>query len=301
MNLRTMNQQTTFNSSNNIEEEFKVIKSEIQQIMKILNDIKSINSINANDPNFILELKKYYQKIPSGELIQNIIEKNRIHISDYIKSSERFRVSNFNEYYHQFLESLRKDQIQFKTIDKNIRVDKVEIEISQEKAQIRILYNKVVLKPWTNIWNATDINKVYNDALTELNKSEISEQTLTNLIVSSYNNIQKIQELERKPNSGLVPVYKLHQEMIFGLLRNQMKGKKGLEKIYKEIYFPEWAFRYNLDVYKSILPNLPSEKQVIFKTGSQAETEQNGVVMNGLNPQNEYKKFYYISKIGRVN
>lgn len=292
-----MNEQTTFDNPFNVDEEFKVIKSDIQKLVKILDEFKKIKSINSTDSDFLSKLKKYQQRFPSGDFIKNTIAENQNHIVEFIKSAEISRISDFNVYYNQFIESLQQEKVPYRLIEKNIRIGEVEIQINLQNAQIRILFNKLLLKPWVDVWSASDFDKIVNDAINELKGAEIPEEILTTLISDSYQNIRNIQMLNKKPNSELVPIYRLHKEMILGLLQNQMKGRNGLEKRYTDIYFPEWAFRYNLDIYKSILPNLPQEKQLIFMTGSQAETEQNGVVLNGLNPRMDYKKFFYIRKM----
>ena len=288
-----MNKQATLTSSFNTEGELKILKSENQKLMRMLDGIKSLNT---RDPDFISKLIKYQKNLPSEEIIQKQIENYRNSISDYIACAEKHRISHFNEYYNQFVETLQKNQVKYRIISKNIRVEEVEIQIDQQRAKIRVCYNKSAICPWSNVWDASGFDKIYSDSINKLTKSKISDNILSEIFLISYQNIRNAQKLDGKPNFELVPIYKIHEEMILGLLRNQMKGKNGLEKRYKEIYFPEWAFKYNLDNLKNHLKNLPSEKQVIFKTGSQAETEKNGVIMNGLNPFDEYKKNYSVSQ-----
>ena len=59
--------------------------------------------------------------------------------------------------------------------------------------------------------------------------------------------------------------------------------------------FPEWAFLYNLDLYISQISTLPDDKRLTLQTGSQKETQQNGFVTNGLNPDQDYRQHVYMT------
>lgn len=113
-----MNEQTTFDNPFNVDEEFKVIKSDIQKLVKILDEFKKIKSINSTDSDFLSKLKKYQQRFPSGDFIKNTIAENQNHIVEFIKSAEISRISNFNVYYNQFIESLQEEKVPYRLIEK---------------------------------------------------------------------------------------------------------------------------------------------------------------------------------------
>jgi len=89
-----------------------------------------------------------------------------------------------------------------------------------------------------------------------------------------------------------------YKEVRIALIRNCLV-KKPTSKIDKYLDFPLWAFLYNLDIYRSL--EIPIEQKLGFQTGSQVESSK-GLVINGLNPQDDYKVMcYVIPPCGGIN
>lgn len=273
-------------------ENFDILKKDIQRLVKSL---EGIQSIKPNDPLFLSKLEKFGQKFPAGDDLKQTADDIRQRLNQYVLDSRNQRISDFTQNFNKFMKQVQDQGKNHRITDNTkIRVEELEFQADPKNGYINVLFNKIVLIPWREVSSADDIWLTYDEASTTLRKSSIPENILPEIVVMAYSSIRSKQEYEKKLNAHLVPVSALHEEMIIGLLRNQMKGKSALSKKFKDIYLPDWAFRYNLDRYRSLLPTLPEDKKVVFQTGSQLETERNGVVLNGLNAQEEYKKFCYV-------
>jgi len=272
-------------------DQYELLKKDIRLLNRQLG---GINSIKQTDPKFLSKIEKYVENLPDDDDFQLRVKSIKKRLNDIIVHNKTIRIKEFSNNLNKFIISLQEKGVPHRIIDSaNIRVNCIEIIANHQNGQARILYNKSVVLPWQDVYSASDIQKMCNEANIMLKRSELPEATLSTIFSSAYQNI-RIRQVNKKINPDMVLLEQLHQETIIELLRLQFKGKFSCDRKFKEIYFPKWAFLYNLDRYRVILPNLPESQKLQFQTGSQAETEKYGIILNGLIPTQDYKKYCFI-------
>jgi len=264
-------------------------------MLKIDKKISAIRFIKQKDPKFLEKLESYQKTLPRGAEIGPILDEVSNKLKSYIESSNKNRLSFFRPLINQYINSLQGRNIVYRIIDNTLfRVGCLEIETQPEKGNIRILFNKNTILPWTPVREMNDIESSIQAAHAKLKEMEVPLDEFSRMVHYAYQKVRARQEKERKPNPDYVMLKSLHSEILVELFKRQLKGKKSLNVKMKDIFFPDWAFLYNLDLYRAKLSQIPEEKRLLFETGSQSETEKYGVVLNGLTAQSEYKKFCYL-------
>ena len=266
-----------------------------KDLLKVDKKIAGIRYIKPQDPKFLDKLDVYQKSLPKGSDIGSLIDDISLKLKEYIEEKNKVRLISFRPLINTFLESLQSKNKDYRIIENTaFRVDCFEMEIQPANGSIRLLFDKNVIMSWKPVQTINDIELCFQESIKKLNDAEISIDTFSSMMYQGYQRIRIKQEKERKPNSQFVLLKALHEEIIIELFRSQVKGKKNLNVKFKEIFFPEWAFQYNLERYRAQLMKIPEEKRLLFETGSQADTERFGVVLNGLSPQSDYKKFCYV-------
>ena len=283
-----MEQESGFNP----EKEFESIKKDFSRIFQPLMDIKSIK---VKDPDYDDRLKKILNRLPKGDDLKKPYDEIVQRLKDFINKSEKYSKDSFARSKTEYLQNLNKKGTPYRTIDTNFfRVGILEIETKAETAQIRILFNRAVVLTWKVMKSAEEIEQYVTLALNTINQCKIDEKQLPIIIKNAYERIKNKQEQSKRMNAHLVLIKSLHKEIIKELFYQQIRNKTSFNTKIKEIYFPDWAFLYNLDLYRSLLSSVAAEYQLVFETGSQTQTERDGVILNGLSPTSEFKKFCFL-------
>jgi hypothetical protein len=282
-----MEQESGFNP----EKELESIKKDFSRIYQPLIDLKSIK---IKDPDRDERLKKLLNRLPSGDDLKKPYEETIQRLTIFVKKTETLNKESFSRSKNDYLQSLNTKGIQHRSVDANLlRVDNLEIELKPDTAQIRILYNRAVVLPWKTIRSADDIDQYMAGAQNKLKQAKINEKDLPKLIKNAYDRLKNKKEQEKKMDAYRVPLKPMHKAVITELFLQQINSKNVLNtKI--EIDFPEWAFLYNLDLYRSMQNAIPAEYQLVFETGGMTETEKEGIILNGLTANSDFKKFCYL-------
>ncbi len=282
-----MEQESGFNP----EKELESIKKDFSRIYQPLTEIKSIK---IKDPECNERLKRILNRLPSGEDLKKPYEETIQKLKEFVKKTEQLNKESFSRTKNDYLQRLTTNNVQYRSIDANLlRVENLEIELKSDTTQIRILYNRAVVIPWKTIKSADDIEKIMAMAQNKLKQAKINEKDLPKLVINAYNRLKNKKEQEKKMDAYRVPLKPMHKAIITELFLQQLNSKNIINnKI--EIDLPEWAFLYNLDLYRSMLNTIPAEYQLVFETGSSAETEKEGIILNGLTAIGDFKKFCYL-------
>lgn len=284
-----MNDKTTSSDA-----EFDVMKKDL---LKIDKKISAIRYIKPQDPKFLDKLDAYQKSLPKGEDIGAFIDDISSKLNIYIEDKNQFRRANFRPLINEFLESLQSKNMDFRIIENTLyRVGCFEMETQPHNGNIRISFDKNVIMPWKPVESIADIDACFLECTKKIKDQEIPIEQFSTMLHQAYKRIQARQVKERKPNPEFVLLKSLHEEILIELFRFQVKGKKNLNVKFKEIFFPIWAFQYNLERYREHLSEVPEERRLLFETGSQADTEKYGIVLNGLSAKSDYKKFCYIRR-----
>jgi len=271
--------------------DLEIIKKDL---LKIDKKIAAIRYIKSQDPKFLDKLDAYQKSLPKGSDIGALIDEISLKLKN-TSMKNQYRAKYFQPLINQFLESLRAKKMDYRTIENTLfRVGWFEMETQPATATIQISFDKNVILPWRPVQNLEDIESCFQECTKKLKDTEIPLDNFSTMLYQGYRRLRAKQEKERKPNPQFVLLRTLHEEILIELFRLQVKGKKNLNAKFKEIFFPEWAFQYNLERYRSQMSEIPEEQRLLFETGSQADTERFGIVLNGLSAQSDYKKFCYI-------
>lgn len=77
------------------------------------------------------------------------------------------------------------------------------------------------------------------------------------------------------------------------LVRHELEGQPPDRKLrWGEL--PRWAFLYNLDRYRALGAAVPEARRLGLQTGSQQESRGFGMVVNGLDAQQDYKTMSFV-------
>jgi hypothetical protein len=90
----------------------------------------------------------------------------------------------------------------------------------------------------------------------------------------------------------LVPLVDFYRQLRLTLVRRDLGQRPDKKLSYVE--FPQWAFLYNLDRYRSLSSNIPRETRLVVQTGSQQETQRFGMITDGLDARQDYKVVCYV-------
>ena len=101
----------------------------------------------------------------------------------------------------------------------------------------------------------------------------------------------------RRPGRGArpeaVPLLDFYRGLRVALVRHELEEQQPDKKLrYAEL--PRWTFLYNLDRYRALGAAVPEARRLGYQTGSQQESRTIGVVVNGLDAQQDYKTMCYI-------
>lgn len=269
------------------------IKKEISSIVTLFN---GLDKIKSNDPNFLQKVENYLKKVPSQEEIPRLYE-NLKKLERLVQQSNEQKIREFQKNFTAYLTNLNELKIEYKINDTySVRVGCLEIQGKPENATVSIFYNKSVIIHQKSISTSEDIKTCIKDSMEKLSKSKIEEKLLIDLVYRAYSTLCDEKAKQNPEGANRVPIIDLYKGIIMQLIKNEVWAKKTLNFKLKDFAFPEWAFLYNLDRYKNLHDSIPENKRLIFGRGSQEQTEKMGVVLNGLNPNQIYQKFTYVSR-----
>lgn len=274
-------------------ESFNFIKNKFSKIERIVSDFKKIS---FNDVDSIEKLEKYIQKIPEPSDLNLYFEDLKKEIQTHVVEAKRVRSNNFRKAFNDYINWIQEEKRPYRIMDKNImRVGVLEVQTNPKDYSVRFLFNKQVLMSGKKIRSADEIKKYEQECLEMLKKAEIPEKDIENIFYNAYRSILRAKRKENTYNHNFVPISQFYKDVQIELFKNQLENKKPGSNI--SIEFPVWALLYNLDLYRK-MKNTSDEKRIFFETGNQAETQKNGVVLNGLDPHSDYKMFCYIRGSG---
>jgi hypothetical protein len=275
-----------------MKKEFDFIKKDILRIIKPL---YGIQDINCNNPDFVVKINDYINKLPKSDDLRKSYDETKNRLINYSNKIETYSKQSFAKMINQYQQNLQKRDIKFRLVDNNrLRVDCLEIELKIEKGQIRVLYNKITIIPWVSIHSSQELEKYEKQALKRLKDCEIDQKILPIVVKKSYERVYFYRKRNNKTNPHLVSIKNLHKVLIKEVFNYQIDNRRSYNSEFKGVFLPEWAFVYNLDRYRSMMQSIAPEFQLSFETGSQSQTEKEGVVLNGLNPNFDYKKFCFL-------
>ncbi|NMB34431.1 MAG: hypothetical protein GX992_09460 [Clostridium sp.] len=271
-------------------------KAQLNEALKILKNVfKFINvlgKIKANDADILEKLEKILKGIPEPEILSRALSENITIVKKMVDEIKSNRLQSFKKIEAAYIRSIGAEGRAYRETAGGWRIGCLEMKTSPEFSKIRILYNGEVLINWTYINSNEDIVVLEEKALEMLDGQLILDQ---DLIESFWDAYQQALSRNKNTDSRLVEIKRFYVEVRLSLIRRFLESKNAAAKINKHTEFPVWAFLFNLDKYRALTKRIPENKRLAFQTGSMQETSKGkGLVVNGLNLDDEYKVMCYV-------
>ncbi len=272
-------------------------KRELERVVtdfkELANTFRRLTVIKPG-PEALDEMEKALARLPSGDSLAKIVEDLRSKAAQVIKRSRHERIDSFKRFEAEFIRLARSSGENAREVAEGWRVGPLELQVRQEKAQCRTLYNREVLINWSCVTSTEDIQRITDKSLALLKKALLPETTMADSFWEAYEECRSRRGATGKGNPDVVPLIDFYRELRLTLARRDLAQRADKKFSYAD--FPRWAFLYNLDVYFSRSASLPPEKRLTLQTGSQQETRRIGFVVNGLDALQDYKVVCFIRK-----
>ncbi|NLY42549.1 MAG: hypothetical protein GX066_00945 [Clostridiaceae bacterium] len=280
-----MEQNLTLNEKEQLNEVIRILKSTFKFF-------STIERIKTNDVNVLEKLEKFLKEIPEPDVLSCALYENVDIVKKTLDEIKSNRSQSFKRIEAEYIRSLKTEGKVYREKARGWRIGCLEINTAPELSKIRILYNGEVLINWTYVSSKEDIVALEKKALNMLDSQLIPEEEL---IESFWDAYQQAVSKNKSTDSRLVPIKEFYKEVRITLIRRYLESKKIAAKLDKYVEFPLWAFLFNLDKYRALGKSIPENKRLALQTGSMQETSHGkGLVVNGLNPDEDYKMMCYV-------
>lgn len=269
-------------------ENLNQVKKDLKRICKDINylqkaELRSLENMEA----FEKRLKKF-----SPETLSQSLGRWKNETLELFKKNQTEQQQKFGNYVAEFIRMQHKHNVPLKELHNSWRVKQLKIMLKPETYSIKFTYNEQTVLDWKKISSTAEIEKFYDQAAEQLEKHALPTEFLVDLFLQAYEHTCMFRQKGQKGILSYVPIKDFYIETQIELFRAKLFSKKiKVEKL------PQWAFLYNLDRYFADYKNIPQDKKILVLTGSQHEIQKGmGMMINGLNPLNEYKTVCYLKK-----
>jgi hypothetical protein len=274
------------------EDETPQIKSVQQEAALLLRRVEALARIKPQSPSALEDLEKALRDFPSEDTVAAELAELRHRAASILERAGEVVQRAFKPIEAAFVHDLEAAKVVVRQTHRGWRVGSLEMESRPERSQVRFQYNQQDVVGWTPVRTKENLEGLFQNAKTLLERSKIPSETLGDALWQAYNYLRS----QRKQTSDLVPIRDAYPELRVALLRHELRARP--EKVVKQLSLPMWAFLYNLDLYRSGASTAARSKRLSFVTGAQVDTAKIGVVMNGMQADEEYKVFCYLQASG---
>lgn len=270
-------------------------KERLSEVLKAYKSLAKIflpfEKMKINDDDIIEKFEKALDQI-NKDVIIKILDDNTVIARELINKAKVFRLQLFKRYEADFINSIKAKGEKIREYNNGWRIGKIEVQVKPELSKVRALYNTEILINWQLINNPNDLVKIFKEANIMLENNALEDD----LLIESFTEAYKSASIHN--NSYMIPIFDFYRELRVTLIKKFLEKKSPDSKIDKYVNFPKWAFLYNLDRYFSLIQNKSLKERLTLITGSQHEVSKgNGMVINGLEPNTDYKVICYVSLI----
>jgi hypothetical protein len=266
----------------------RAIQSEAKQLVKQLG---AIAALKPTDREALDKLDAALQRLPDAQTFTSALEELREKAISFLTAARQQRLQEFGRIEADYMRHVREKYGSAREVRDGWRVGPLELSVRREQAQVRFLYNHEPLTPWNSVASSDDLIQMEHAVEQALKKAEIAEPELVDGLQAAYQTA-----LRRRSGTQMSPavaIIDLYLEFRLERARRELSGKP--DKKLSQTELPRWAFLYNLDRYRSLSSRIPEEKRLGFQTGSMVETTKLGVTLNGLRPEEDYKKYCFVT------
>lgn len=271
---------------------FKAIQREARALGRWFDNIAKVK---LSDPLVLARMRKAWQTLPDDEDFIQLYREFKSNVQGFIDNTQNHRAENIRRLTSAYIRGVKQDGRPVREFIEGWRIGPLELQINFDLAQISFLYNQEALTKWQSVGSVEDIQRAEKSALTLLEKAILPPELAPEVFWEAY--VEARKRGSRSLDASLVPVNEFYRELRIALVRSRFASKKPNAKIDRFVDFPKYAFLYNLDLYRRQTPHIPAEIKLAWQTGSMSEVSKGkGVVINGLEPANEYKCICYVKQ-----
>ena len=270
--------------------EKELIKTLLSDFKSFSKPLQQVNGISPTKPEAIEELEKALGNLPSPDAITQYITEFKLNAASIIAETKQAWEVAFTKILSEYLRAIQAAGTETRETSSGWRVGLLELEMIKDKAMARFCYNREPLTLWKSVKSVDDLILEEAKAAKLLTSYEIADNDLTDVCFKAFNHAKK--------QNSQVLLAEFYKELRIELFRKEL-AKGSSTEVKKYTKFPKVAFLFNMDRYRSLAASLTPEQRLGFQTGSQHEVSQGkGYVLNGLDPQAQYKVMCYIIKAG---
>ena len=268
------------------------------EFRRLVAPLAAFTKVRPGDPRALERLDAALKRLPPGEALAGALEELRERTARYVEQARRERIAAFRPIEAEYVRAAREQGKQLRERASGWRIDLLELQLQREQARARFLYNREVLVPWSPINNAEDLAQLEGRARAMLERATAAypDDLLARVFWDAYEQ----ERARRRPGRGArpeaVPLLDFYRGLRVALVRHELEEQQPDKKLrYAEL--PRWTFLYNLDRYRALGAAVPEARRLGYQTGSQQESRTIGVVVNGLDAQQDYKTMCYIMPV----
>lgn len=271
-------------------------KAVLKELQKDFNKIQKyfeiFTKIKASDSEALDVLDKAIKGAPTGQTLSCAYDDLKVRAIEFLAEARKHREKDFRRIETEFIKLSKENGKDVRESSGGWRIGVLELRSNPELSKVQFLYNRDVIIPWQSVSSVEDFIKVENSTLAMLDKIALSEEILSAIFLEAY---QQALVRSAKTDPKIVPIFGLYKETRIALVRHFFSKKAPNAKLDQFYDFPRWAFLYNLDRYRTYSNSLPIQERLGLQTGSQQEVSQGkGMVVNGLDPLQDYKVMCYV-------
>ena len=264
---------------------------------RLVAPLGAVAKLKAADPRALERLDAALKRLPTGETLGQALDDLRERTTRFLDTARRERIDAFRPLEAEWVRAAREAGKGLRERSGGWRVDLLELGLQREQARARFFYNREALTPWSPLGSAADLAALEERALALLHGVAFSDEMLAAVFLDAYEGERTVRQRGGKGRPEAVPLPDFYRGVRVALVRHELAGQ-GPEKKLRWAELPRWAFLYNLDRYRALGAAVPEAQRLGLQTGSQQETRQFGMVVNGLEATQDYKTMCFVVPFG---
>jgi len=260
---------------------------------RLAGPLGALAKIKPNDPRALERLAATLKRLPSGDTLGPALDDLRGRTERFLDTARRERIAAFRPLEAEWVRAARADGKQLRERSGGWRIDMLELGLQRDQARARFFYNREALTPWSPIGSAADLAALEERARALLNGATFPDASLVAIFHDAYVGERAARERHGKGRVEVVPLPDFYRGVRVALVRNELAGQAPEKKL-RWAELPRWAFLYNLDRYRARAAEVPEGQRLGLQTGSQQESRQFGMVVNGLEAAQDYRTMCFV-------
>ncbi len=259
--------------------------------------LAAVAKIKPTDPRALGQLATALERLPSGVALGQALEELRERTTRFAQAARRERIATFRPIEAEWVRAARAAGQSVRERSSGWRVGMLELALQREQARARFFYNREALTPWSPIGDPTDLAALEERARTLLRGVALQDELLIAVFHDAYEGARAARQRDDRGRAEVVPLPDFYRGVRVALVRHEV-AEQGPEKKLRWAELPRWAFLHNLDRYRALGTTVPEKQRLGLQTGSQQETRQFGMVVNGLDATQDYKTMCFVVPFG---